>query len=98
MPSFWRERRTPMAEIVYLLCAITSITCALLLYQGYRRTRTRLLFWSGLCFVGLAANNVLLFIDLVIAPDIDLSIPRSVAALTGMLALIFGLVWESRAL
>ena len=53
-----------MAELVYGLCALTSAGCAALLFQGYRRSGTRLLFWSSLCFAGLALNNALLFVDL----------------------------------
>ncbi|HEX7809454.1 MAG TPA: DUF5985 family protein [Thermoanaerobaculia bacterium] len=45
----------------------------MLLYRGYRRSHTRLLFWSAVCFVGLAANNVLLIVDLRVVPAIDLS-------------------------
>jgi hypothetical protein len=86
-----------MAETVYLLCAVTSIACAVLLYRGYRRTRAGLLFWSSLCFSGLAANNILLFVDLVVVPGIDLSLARGLIALAGLMAMVFGLAWESRA-
>jgi len=85
-----------MAELVYVLCAATSIACAVLLLRGYGRSRTRLLFWSGLCFAGLALNNVVLFVDLVIIPSVDLSLVRSGTALVAMLVLLFGLVWEAR--
>ena len=86
-----------MAEAVYILCALTSILCALLLYRGYRANRTRLLFWASLCFVFLAINNVILYFDLVILPpEIDLFWYRNIAALIGMLLLVFGLTWDSR--
>ena len=85
-----------MAEAVYILCAATSIACALLLFRGYRRSRTPLLFWSSLCFAGLALNNVLLFVDLVVVPTTDLSIVRSLTALIALGLLLFGLVWNSR--
>jgi hypothetical protein len=81
-----------MAETVYLLCAATSVACAVLLLRGYRTNRTRLLFWSSLCFAGLALNNVLLFVDLVVVPELDLSLPRTLAALAGLIALLAGLV------
>jgi hypothetical protein len=85
-----------MAEIVYVLCAATSILCALLLLRGYLRTRTRLLMWSTWCFVGLAINNILLFLDLAIFPDtIDLRLIRAASALAGMLLLAVGLIWEA---
>jgi hypothetical protein len=85
-----------MAEIVYSLCAALSLTCAVLLFRGFRANRARLLFWSGLCFVGLAANNVLLLIDLIVVPQIDLSAVRAATALGGLSLLLFGLIWESR--
>ena len=86
-----------MAEAVYFLCALTSVMCAAMLYRGYRTHRTRLLFWSSLCFGGLAVNNILTFLDLVIIPtSVDLSVLRSFIALASMAVLIYGLVWESK--
>lgn len=57
-----------MAEAVYLLCAVTSLVCAGLLVRSYRRSRMKLILWTSLCFMGLAVNNVLLFVDLAIIP------------------------------
>jgi len=85
-----------MAEVVYVLCALTSIICALLLFRGFRRSGTRLLFWSAWSFVGLALNNLLLFVDLILVPTIDLGILRAATALIGLMVLVFGLIWESR--
>jgi Family of unknown function (DUF5985) len=85
-----------MAELVYLLCALASIGCAALLWRAYRRTGARICLWSSFCFVGLAVNNVLLFVDLVLAPTVDLSLLRSAAALLAMLVLLWGLIWEHR--
>ena len=83
-----------MAESVYALCALASIACALLLGRAYVRSRVRLLLWSSLCFVCLALNNVLLFVDITILPDVDLSVWRSLAAIGGMLVLVKGLIWD----
>ncbi len=85
-----------MAETVYALCALTSLVCAVLLLRGYRQTRTRLLFWTSLCFLALALNNILLFVDLVLLPDLDLLAWRDVTALVAMGLLLVGLVWETR--
>jgi hypothetical protein len=85
-----------MPETVYLLCAATSFLCAALLAASYRRRRTGLLLWSMLCFVGLALNNVLLVVDLMIATQVDLSLLRSSIALVAMVLLVVGLIWESR--
>jgi Family of unknown function (DUF5985) len=84
-----------MAETIYVLCGLTSVACALLLLRGYQRTEVRLLFWSGLCFVGLALNNGLVLADLVAFPDIDFSLSRSLAALGATGLLVFGLVWDT---
>jgi hypothetical protein len=81
--------------VVYVLCALTSFLCAGLLLRGYWKSRARLLLWSGLCFVGLAAENVILFLDLVIFPEVDLSLPRRLAGLVGLALLLYGLVWEA---
>jgi hypothetical protein len=85
-----------MAIVVYVLCALTSLACAVVLVRGYLRTRESLLLWAGLCFVGLAVNNALLFFDLVVVPTIDLSTARAVVALGGVSVLVFGLVWRDR--
>lgn len=85
-----------VGSIVYALCAMTSIGCAVLLLRGYRRSRVRLLFWSGLCFIGLALNNVLLFIDVRVVPDVDLSLWRTIPAVLGVAVLLYGLIWETR--
>jgi hypothetical protein len=58
-------------------------------------SRARLLFWSGLCFVGLTLNNVLLFIDLRVLPERDLFLLRSMPTLVGLLLLIYGLIWDT---
>jgi hypothetical protein len=83
-----------MAFAVFLLCAATSLACAILLLRGYLRSRQRLLLWSGLCFVGLFANNALLLLDARIGAD--LSLLRTLPALAGVMLLLYGLVWDSR--
>ena len=84
-----------MAETVYALCAVTSLACAALLLRAWQGTRVPVLFWCLLCFVGLAANNIVLFVDKVVAPDVDLSVWRTLPAALGVAALVFGLIWES---
>lgn len=86
-----------MALTVYVLCALTSLACAVLLLRGYARTRVRLLLWSGLCFVGFFLNNVLLVVDVRVVADVDLSLYRTIPALAGVALLIYGLVWEADA-
>jgi hypothetical protein len=85
-----------MATAIYALCALTSLVCAVLLLRSYSRGRVPLLLWSGLCFLGLALNNILLFIDLSVVPTVDLSAWRTLPALIGVGFLLWGLVWETR--
>ncbi|HEU4323823.1 MAG TPA: DUF5985 family protein [Roseiflexaceae bacterium] len=85
-----------MATLVYALCALTSLACAALLLRGYATSRARLLLWSGLCFAGLALNNVLLLVDKRLVPTVDLSLWRTLPALAGISLLLYGLVWETR--
>ncbi len=84
-----------MVAAVYLLCTATSLLCSVLLLRGYWKTGARLLLWSGLCFVGLALNNAILVVDLIVVPDVDLSTWRLVPAVVGVALLLYGLVWES---
>lgn len=83
-----------MAPIAYAMGVLTSLLCAVLLIRSYRRFRTPLLLWCSLCFVGLAANNVLLFADLFIVPDISLEPWRSLTALIALAVMLIGLIWE----
>jgi hypothetical protein len=85
-----------VAVVVYILCALTSLACAVLLFRSYAASHVRLLLWSGLCFSGLALNNILLFIDLQVLPETDLSIVRSVPALAGLALLLYGLIWDTK--
>ncbi len=85
-----------MSAIIYGLCALTALGCTILLLRGYRRSRYRLLLWSGLCFAGLTLNNVLLVIDKVaLPPDQDLSVARTLVAVAAMIVLLYGLIWDS---
>ncbi|MGE3262733.1 MAG: DUF5985 family protein [Bacteriovoracia bacterium] len=84
-----------IASIVYLLCALTSVGCAWLLYSNFNEKKSKLLFWSATCFLGLAVSNVGLFVDLVMAKGHDLFLLRTIPALVGAYLLIWGLIRES---
>lgn len=81
-----------IAEIVYVLCGVTSIVCALLLLRQYRATRIGLLLWSTICFALLAVSNVLLFFDMVMLPHTDLGPLRHSITLAALLILLCGLI------
>jgi hypothetical protein len=87
---------------VYLLCAATSVACAVMLLRGYLRSRTNFLLWSSLCFIGLAINNILLFADKVIWREeelimlgIEFALWRSAFALIALGLLLYGLIWDA---
>lgn len=85
-----------MAELIYLLCALTSTFCAVMLGRAYVRTRSAVQLWSLFGFIGLAINNILLFVDLVVVPETDLAVLRTAAAAVGIGLLVAGLIWEDR--
>jgi hypothetical protein len=82
--------------LVYILCTITSLTCAGLLLRGYRASGFRLLLWSCLCFVGLTIENIMLYVDLYVVPDVSLALWRKVPGLIGVGLLLYGVIWESK--
>jgi len=83
-----------IAKFVYILCGLTSILCAGLLFRRFYATQSALLFWSTCCFGCLALTNVMLFIDLVLIPAVDLSPVRGAVALVGVVMLLYGLIRE----
>ena len=84
-----------MGPTVYVLGALTTLLCALLLLRGYFRSKKRLLWWSGLCFVGLTISNSLVFVDLILFPNVDLYRLRLATAAIALLLLLYGLIWGS---
>ena len=84
-----------MGPTVYVVGALTTCICAFLLLRGFFHSRQRLLLWSGLCFVGLAISNSLIFVDLVLFPDVNLYRVRLTIAAVAMILLLYGLIWGS---
>lgn len=86
-----------MAAAVYVLCALTSLACAVLLLRGYQARGVRLLLWSGVAFIGFALGNAMLVVDRVVTgPGVDFTLLRSLPVLAGLAVLIYGLVWDAR--
>jgi hypothetical protein len=85
-----------MPELVYILCAGASLFCAFLLFRSYRAQRNQLLLWSTLCFLGLAANSIVLVIDLAIVPELDLRLLRTGIAFGAMLVFVVALLLEAK--
>lgn len=81
-------------SLVYSLCLAASALCAFLLFHTWRRTRTRLLFWTALGFAFLALNNFFLVGDLVLFPTVDLWPWRQAASAAAAGVLLYGFIWE----
>lgn len=77
---------------VYVLCALTSGACAFLLIRRYVKSRIPLLAWAAVCFALLFLNNVLLFTDLVLLPNVDLSLERAATGTLAVGALLAGIL------
>lgn len=82
--------------LVYGLCAVAALACAWLLALGARRSRSRMLAWSALCFALLAAANIVLVLDVWAFPGIALWPVRTGLSLLAVGSLIYGLVMEER--
>ena len=80
--------------IIYLLCVATSLLCAYLLVLAYRANRTEVLIWSALCFVLLAVNNLVIAIDILLLPTIDLTIVQLTTSLAAAAVLLYGFIWK----
>jgi uncharacterized protein DUF5985 len=85
-----------MAMAVYLLCTLTSLACAVLLLRSYRERAVRLLLWSGLAFVGFVVGNIMLVVDVLVGPSLDLTLLRTIPVLGGLGVLLYGLVWDAK--
>ena len=80
---------------LYGLAILSSGACAAFLLRAYLHLGVRLLMWSAVCFIGLTLNNIALFVDLVVFPQIDLRLARLVPALIGMMCLLYGFIYDN---
>lgn len=86
-----------MAELVYALCFLLSVLCAVLLFKKYYSSNAKLLLWTGISFSLIATNNIILFLDLVIFPEVDFNggLLRVLSGTIGGCILLYGLIWEA---
>jgi drug/metabolite transporter (DMT)-like permease len=84
-----------LAIAIFALSGVTATLCSVLLLRGYLRNGVRLLFWAGICFAALALEGVVLVINEYVATD--LTVLRLSVPLAGLVALLYGLLWESDA-
>jgi Family of unknown function (DUF5985) len=85
---------TVVEVTIYMLCVITSLLCAWLLARAYLRAKTKLLVCSALCFALLAVNNLVLAVDVMLLPNVDLSILQLLTSLAAVMVLLYAFVWE----
>jgi len=62
--------------------------------SAFRRSSERLLLWSALCFCLLAVNNLLVFVDIIVLPEVNLTVLRSLTSVTAVSLLLYGFIWE----
>lgn len=79
---------------VYLLCFLTSSACATLLVRSFRRSGMRMLLWSALCFICLAANNLVVIVDLLLLPQWNFQLLRHLLLVLAVGVLLFGFIWD----
>lgn len=79
---------------VYILCALTALSCVAMLLRGYRRSGTRLLLWTAICFGFLAIHSTAVLVEILVLPTTNLQMVRHAASLMAGLTLVVGLVWE----
>ncbi len=85
-----------MVGTVYLLCTLVSLFCSVLLFRGYRGSGFRLLLWSSICFLFMTLDNLFLFLDRIVFPDLNMVLWRRPFALVGLVFLVYGMVWEDQ--
>jgi hypothetical protein len=85
-----------MGAAIYSLCAATAACCAWLLLRAFRASGARLLMCSSVCFALFAINNVLVILDLLVFPAVDLFVVRNATVLLGISAMLYGLIWNEK--
>jgi hypothetical protein len=83
-----------MAELIYGLCTILSLAIAVMLWRQHRRSPSRMIYWTAMCFTGLALSNLVLVVDKLVFTDVDLRVLRHSISLLSIGLLLFGLVYE----
>lgn len=84
-----------MPGVVYILCLLASLASALLLARAAKGPAGRLLFWGAIFFLGMALNNILLWVDVFVGPTVDWSLAPNIVALVSVGILIYALIWEA---
>jgi hypothetical protein len=83
-----------MATAVFVLCALTSLACAWLLWRAWQSARAPLLLGALLCFIGLAINNLVLLVDVVFVSDNHFEW-RGIPTVVGLAALMVTIIRET---
>jgi hypothetical protein len=83
-----------MPGIVFVLCMLTSLVSGLLLWRAAHGPSRRLLAWSAAFFFGMTVNNAILFADVLVGPQTDLTLPANMVALVSIFSLLYALIWE----
>lgn len=82
-----------LPDLVYLLCFLTSALAAALLVRQRAATPSPVLLWSAACFVLLALSNLIVVIDQMVLPQLNLRTLRLVLTLLAVSVLLYGFIW-----
>jgi len=83
-----------VAIALYVFTILVTLFCAVLLLRAWIRVRRGLLLWSGLCFVGLTLDSILVLADMILFPSLDLYHWRLASVAVSVSLLVFGMIWE----
>jgi hypothetical protein len=83
-----------MSVVIYTLCAITSLVCAVLLLRAYQANHYRLLFWASIFFGGVTINNIFLILDKLVYTELDLLVLRLIVMQVALVSFIYGLIFD----
>lgn len=82
-----------LPDLVYLLCFVASALCAALLVRQHAASPSPVLLWSAACFVLLAISNLIVVIDQMILPELNLRTLRLILTLLAVSVLLYGFIW-----
>jgi hypothetical protein len=84
-----------LPDLVYGLCLLTCVVCAVQLTRAWLRTRSKLLLYTAISFGFLSLNNLFLVADMVLFPDAYLTPFRQASAGLALGVLLYGFIWET---
>mgnify|MGYP001550314231 CR=1 FL=1 len=83
-----------IGNAIYVLCALTSLACAVLLGRAYVASKARILMLSAIAFALFFVNNAFVVLDFIVLPNTNLHVARSAFGFLAAAVLALGLAAE----